>query len=107
MNRTDSFSGIKYLKIKYTKVIPVYTKIDVAGSITCAAFAVAVACAVAAVGAGAVACAVAGAVAVVVLVEDIFTNKILYNLYIINLYVQKVYINTIIKNYKFLCINLY
>ena len=105
MNRTDSFSGIKYLKIKYTKVIPVYTKIDVAGSITCAAFAVAAACAAASV--AAVAVAVAGAVAVVVLVEDIFTNKILYNLYIINLYVQKVYINTIIKNYKFLCINLY
>jgi len=33
MNRIDSLSGIKYLKIKYTKVIPVYTKIDVAGSI--------------------------------------------------------------------------
>ena len=95
MNRTDSFSGIKYLKIKYTKVIPVYTKIDVAGSITCVAVAVAVAVAV----------TVAAAAAVVVLVEDIFTNKILYNLYIINLYVQKVYINTIIKNYKFLCIN--
>ena len=35
MNRIDSLSGIKYLKTKYTKVIPVYTKIDVAGSIAC------------------------------------------------------------------------
>jgi|688.fasta_scaffold79890_2 hypothetical protein len=34
INNTDSLSGIKYLKIKYTKVIPVYTKIDIAGSIT-------------------------------------------------------------------------
>jgi hypothetical protein len=101
MNRTDSFSGIKYLKIKYTKVIPVYTKIDVAGSITC----VDVAAACAAFAVVAVAVAAAAAADVVVLVEDIFTNKILYNLYIINLYVQKVYINTIIKNYKFLCIN--
>ena len=97
MNRTDSLSGIKYLKIKYTKVIAVYTKIEVAGSITCvdvafaaavaAAVAGAVAAAVAGAGAGAAvavaAVAVAGAVAVdvVVLVEDIFTNKILYSIY--------------------------
>ena len=90
MNRTDSFSGIKYLKIKYTKVIPVYTKIEVAGSITCvdvavasaaaaaaAAAAVAVAVAVAGAVAVAVAVAVAAAVDVVVLVEDIFYKKIL------------------------------
>lgn len=73
MNRTDSFSGIKYLKIKYTKVIPVYTKIDVAGSITCVDVDVACAAAAVAVAVVAVAGAVAGAVAV--LVEDIFTNK--------------------------------
>ena len=89
MNRTDSLSGIKYLKIKYTKVIAVYTKIEVAGSITCVdvagavAVAVAVAAAVAAAVAVAVAAAAAPAVAVdaVVLVEDIFTNKILYSIY--------------------------
>ena len=71
MNRTDSLSGIKYLKIKYTKVIAVYTKIEVAGSITCVDVAAAPAVAVAA------AVAAAGAVDVVVLVEDIFTKKIL------------------------------
>lgn len=82
MNRTDSLSGIKYLKIKYTKVIPVYTKIEVAGSITCVAVAAAPAVAVAGAVAGAVAAAVAVAPDVaVVLVEDIFTNKILYSIY--------------------------
>ena len=75
MNRTDSLSGIKYLKIKYTKVIAVYTKIEVAGSITCVDVAAAVAVAVAAAAAPAV------AVDAVVLVEDIFTNKILYSIY--------------------------
>ena len=65
MNRTDSLSGIKYLKIKYTKVIPVYTKIDVAGSIACVdvdlVFDAAVVDCVVVVGFG--------------FVEDIFTKK--------------------------------
>ncbi len=86
MNRTDSLSGIKYLKIKYTKVIAVYTKIEVAGSITCddvaAAVAVAVAAAVAAAAVAVTAVVAVVAVDAVVLVEDIFTNKILYSIYI-------------------------
>jgi len=73
MNRIDSLSGIKYLKTKYTKVIPVYTKIDVAGSIALVDNVVGV------VGFAAVlACAVVVIGVVVVgfgLVEDIFTKK--------------------------------
>jgi hypothetical protein len=78
MNRIDSLSGIKYLKTKYTKVIPVYTKIDVAGSIACVdvdlVFDAVCGVVVCAVGVVVIACGV-GIGVVVGFEEDIFTKK--------------------------------
>lgn len=84
MNRIDSLSGIKYLKTKYTNVIPVYTKIDVAGSTACVDVDLIfdAVCGVVVV----VVCAVVVGVVVCGVVEDIY-QKIIYILYfyIINL----------------------